>query len=139
MTNPPDFMKIMQDAAAAFQAGPAKMPDMLKANAEIAEKFAKVALGAAEKSAELSATYARETLSKLGEVSKVQAEPQGYGAAMQAFAKAQADLMQSQVAAFAEIAKEVQTDTVELMMSAAETAKAEAAAAMDKAAKPGKK
>lgn len=135
MTNPPDFVKMMQDAAAAFQSGPGKMPDMMKTNAAIAEKFARVALGAAEKSAELSATYARETLAKLGDVSKAQDAPQGYGVAMQAFAKAQAELMQSQIAAFAEIAQSVQAETVSLMMSAAETARAEAAAAMNKTTK----
>ena len=97
------------------------------------EKFAGVALQAAEKSAELSTKWTKETLTKLTDVSKAKAEPADYAKAMTDFASAQAEVTAENLAAFAEIAKKVQTDTVELMMSAGKEFSEEASAAVKKA------
>jgi hypothetical protein len=97
------------------------------------EKFAGVALKAAEKSAELSTKWTKDTLTKLTDVSKAKTEPADYAKAMTDFASAQAEVTAENMAAFAEIAKKVQTDTVELMMSAGKELSEEASAAVKKA------
>lgn len=133
MANTPDHSKMMQDAAAAFRMDGGKLKEAFKTSAGYGEKFSKVALDAAEQSTELSAKWARETLSKLGDLSSVKDAPAEYGKAMSEFAQAQAALMNEQMAAFAEIAKKVQTDTVDLMMKAAQDASTEAQAAVKSA------
>jgi hypothetical protein len=122
MPNTPDYAKMMQDAAAAFKFDTSKIQEAFKTSAGYGEKLTKVALSAAEESTELSAKWTRETLAKLGDVSKSKDAPTEYGQAMSEFAQAQATLMNDQMAAFADIAKKVQTETVELIMEAAKTA-----------------
>jgi hypothetical protein len=107
--------------------------NMFKNTAEMNEKFAGVALKAAEKSAELSTKWTKDTLTKLTDVSKAKTEPADYAKAMTDFASAQAEVTAENMAAFAEIAKKVQTDTVELMMSAGKELSEEASAAVKKA------
>lgn len=133
MADTPDFAKLMQDAATAFKFDPANMTGALKASAGYGEKLSQLALDAAGQSAELTAQFTRETLAKLGEVAKVKEAPADYGQAMSAFAQAQAELMNQQMTAFAEIARKVQAETVDLMMSAANQASAEAGEAVRKA------
>lgn len=122
MADSNDFMKMMQDAAQAFRLNPEKLQEALRSQAGFGEKLSKVALEAAGKSADLSASYARETLAKMGDITKARETPTDYAAAMQAFAQAQSDMMQAQVRAFAEIAKSVQEETLALMATAAKTA-----------------
>ena len=51
-------------------------------------------------------------------MSKAKAEPADYAKAMTDFASAYAEVTAEHMAAFAEVAKKVQMDTVELMMAA---------------------
>ena len=97
------------------------------------EKLAGVAFQAAEKSAELSTEWTKNTLSKMTEMSKAKAEPADYAKAMTDFASAQAEVAAENMAAFADIAKKVQMDTVELLMAAGKDATEEATAAVKKA------
>jgi hypothetical protein len=130
MSDPIDMQKMMQEALAALRLDPGKMQETLQAQAGLGEEFSRLALGAAEKSAELSAKFTQATLARLGEVTSAKAAPADYGKAMQEFAEAQSDLVHGQVAAFTQILREVQTQTVELMMQAARTAQVQGAAAM---------
>ena len=52
------------------------------------------------------------------EMSKAKTEPADYAKAMTDFASANAEVAAENIAAFAEVAKKVQMDTVELMMAA---------------------
>ena len=107
--------------------------DTFKNSAEISEKFSKVALSAAEKNAEIANKWTKDTLSKLAGVSKVQVEPADYSKAATDFASASVEAASEHVAAFAEVAKKVQMDTVELMLAAGKEAQADATAAVKKA------
>lgn len=107
--------------------------DAFKNSAELGEKFSKVALSAAEQNAEISSKWAKDTLTKLADVSKAKAEPTDYSKALTEFASASVEAASENVAAFAEVAKKVQMDTVELLMAAGKEAQAEAAAAVKKA------
>jgi hypothetical protein len=109
------------------------MEDAFKNQAALSEKLSGVALNAAEKSAEISSAWTKSTLAKLSEMSKAKAEPADYAKAMTDFASANAEVAAENMAAFAEIAKKVQMDTVELMMSAGKDLQDDAAKAVKKA------
>lgn len=133
MTTTQDMTKMFRDMMGAFPVDTSAFENMFKNSAEMNEKFAGVALQAAEKSAELSTKWTKETLTKLTDVSKAKSEPADYAKAMTDFASAQAEVTAENLAAFAEIAKKVQMDTVELMMSAGKDLSEEASAAVKKA------
>ncbi|MBF9060456.1 Phasin [Rhodobacterales bacterium HKCCSP123] len=128
-----DFTKMMSDMMGAFPMDMTAMNDAFKSSAAMGEKMSKVALDAAEKSTDLSAKWTKDTLAKLGDVASVKAEPTDYTKAMTDFASAQAEMAAENMAAFAEIAKKVQMETVELMMAAGKEATEEATAAVKKA------
>jgi len=74
-------------------------------------------------------------LSRLSTISKAKTEPADYVKAMTEFASAQAEVAAENMAAFAEVAKKVQTDTVDLMMTAGKDFSEDASAAVKKATK----
>ena len=109
------------------------MEDAFKTTASLNEQLSGVALTAAEKSAEISSNWTKDTLDKLADMSKVKAEPADYAKAMTDFASASAEAAAENLAAFSEIAKKVQTETVELMMAAGKDISEDASAAVKKA------
>ena len=121
MTNTEDFSAMMKDMMGAFPVDTSAMEDAFKTTASLNEKLAAVALDAAEKSAEISGDWTKDAITKLTEMSKAKAEPADYAKAMTDFASASAEVAAEKMAAFAEIAKKVQMDTVELMMAAGNT------------------
>ncbi|MDR5652188.1 Phasin [Ruixingdingia sedimenti] len=128
-----DFTKVMQDMLAAFPVDTRAMQDAFKNQAVLGEKMTKVALEAAEKSSEITAKWTRETLVKLGEVAKAKAEPTDYTKSVTDFASSAAELAAENMAAFAEVAKKVQMETVELMLAAGKDFSEDATAAVKKA------
>ena len=128
-----DYTKMMQDMMGSFPVDTKAMEDAFKTTAAMNEKLAQVALEAADKSTEISARWTKDTLTRMSDISKAKAEPADYARAMTEFASAQAELSAEHMAAFAEIAKKVQMDTVELMMAAGKDFSEDASAAMKKA------
>ena len=118
MAQTQDFTAVMKDMMGAFNVDTKAMEDAFASTATMNEKLSAVALEAAEKSTELSATWTKATLTKMSEMSAAKKEPADYAKAMTDFASAQAETAAENMAAFAEIAKKVQMETVELMMSA---------------------
>src|SRR6056297_1831627 len=133
MAKTPDMTATMKEIMGAFPVDTKAMEDAFKTTATLNEKLSSVALEAAEKSSEISAKWTKDTLSKMGEMTKAKTEPADYAKAMTDFASAQAEVAAENMAAFAEIAKKVQMDTVELMMSAGKDMSEDASAAMKKA------
>ncbi|WP_353472928.1 phasin family protein [Salipiger sp. H15] len=133
MAKTQDFTAMMKDMMGAFPVDTKAMDEAFKTSATLNEKLSAVALEAAEKSTEISAKWTKETLSKLSDMSKVKKEPADYAKAMTDFASAQAEVAAENMAAFAEIAKKVQMDTVELMMAAGKDFTEDASAAVKKA------
>ena len=132
--------KKTQDPAAMFQDALKNMPvdmdgmkEQFKSSAALSQKLAQVALQAAERSNELSANWAKATLANVGTVAKVQEDPSDFTKAMTEFASAQGEMATQNLSAFAEIAKAVQEQTNEIMMSAGKTFGEDAASAMQKA------
>ncbi len=134
MTKTPDMTAMFKDIMGAFPVDNAAMQDAFKNTASLNEKLSGVAFDAAEKSADISTAWTKETLSRRTEMTKVKAEPTDYAKAMTDFASASAESAAEHMAAFAEIAKKVQMDTVELMMSAGKEFQSDATAAATKTA-----
>ena len=127
-----DFTKMMQDMMGTMSMDPKAMQDAFKTQAAMGEKMSKVVLEAAEKSAEISNQWTKQTLAKMGEMSTVKADPSDYTKSMTDFTSASAEMAAEHMAAYAEVAKRVQMDTVELMLAAGKDMGAEATAAMQK-------
>jgi len=133
MTKVEDMTKAFKDMMGSFPVDMSNFEDAFKNTASMNEKFAKVAVEAAEKSAEISSKWTKDTLAKIADVSKAKADPADYAKATTDFATAQAEVAAENMAAFAEVAKKVQMDTVELLMSTGKNMSEEATAAVKKA------
>ena len=133
MANAQDFTAMMKDMMGAFPVDTSAMEDAFKTSATLNEKLSSVALEAADKTAEISTAWTKQTIEKLSDLSKAKAEPADYAKALTDFASATAEISAEHMAAFAEIAKKVQMDTVELMMAAGKDMTEDATAAMKKA------
>ncbi|KQI67284.1 hypothetical protein AN189_16105 [Loktanella sp. 3ANDIMAR09] len=118
MANTQDFTAVFKDMMSAFPVDTKAMEDAYKSQTTLAEKLSTVSLSAAQESAQLSAKWAESTLKKMQDLSKAKAEPADYAKSMTDFASANAESAAEHMAAFAEIAKKVQTQTLELMMAA---------------------
>jgi hypothetical protein len=128
-----DFTKVMQDMAASFPMDTNAIQDSFKSTAVLGEKMSKVALEAAEKSNEISSKWTKDAIAKIGALTKVKAEPADYSKAFSDWASASAEMASENMAAFAEVAKKVQMETVELMMAAGKDFSEDATAAVKKA------
>jgi len=128
-----DFTKVMQDMMANFPVDASALQNAFKTQAAFAEKFSKVAIEAAEKSTEISAKWTKDTLARVGDMAKAKSEPTDYTKAATDFASAAAEMAAENMAAFAEIAKKVQMETVELMLAAGKDMSEDATAAVKKA------
>lgn len=133
MAKATDMNTMMKDMMGAFPVDTKSMEDVFKNQAALSEKLSDVAIGAVEKSAEISSAWTKSTLEKMTEMSKAKTDPADYAKAMSDFASANAEAAAENMAAFAEVAKKVQTDTVELMMSASRDVQEEASKAAKKA------
>ncbi|MCJ7873826.1 phasin family protein [Marinovum sp. 2_MG-2023] len=128
-----DVTALLKDMMGAFPVDTSALEDAFKTQATLNEKLSGVALDAASKSTEISSKWTKDTLAKLADLSSAKSEPADYAKAMTDFASAQAEVASENLAAFAEIAKKVQMDTVELMMAAGKDFSEEATAAVKKA------
>ncbi len=133
MAKAQDYTKMFQDMLGNFPVDMTAMQDAYKTQAALAEKMSRVALEAADKSTEISSKFTKETIAKLGGVATMKDEPADYGKAMTDFASAQAEAAAESMAAFAEVAKKVQMETVELMLAAGKDMSEDATAAVKKA------
>ncbi|MEM8554428.1 MAG: Phasin [Pseudomonadota bacterium] len=128
-----DMTKMMQDLMGAFPMDTKAVQDAFKTQAALGEKMSKVAFEAVEKSTDISSKFTKDTLAKLAAVATVKEEPTEYTKAMTDFASAQAEMTAETMAAFAEVAKKVQMETVELMLAAGKDLQEDATAAVKKA------
>lgn len=116
-----DYAAMMKDMMSAMPIDATAMEDVFRTQADFADRMSKVVLDAAQKSTEVSASWTRATLGQLGAVTNMKDEPSDYTKAMTDFASSQAEMSADSIAAFTEIAKKVQAETIELMLSAGAT------------------
>lgn len=133
MNKAQDFNSVIKDMMGSFPVDTSSFQEAFKAQAAFGEKMTKVALDAAKKSAEISNKWTKEAISQTGDVAKVKEDPADYGKSVSDFASTQAELVSENLAAFAEVAKKVQMDTVELVLAASKDISEDASAAVKKA------
>ncbi len=133
MNKATDFTKVMQDMMASFPVDQSALQNAFKTQAAMAEKLSKVALEAAEKSTEITSKWAKDTIAKLADVSKAKTEVTDYSKSVTDFASSAAEMAAENLAAFAEVAKKVQMETVELVLAAGKDISEDATAAVKKA------
>ena len=133
MAKTQDFTAVFKDMMGSFPVDTKAFDEAFKSQSTLAEKMSAVAIDAAGKSSELSAKWAQDTLTKMQDMSKAKAEPADYAKAMSDFATANAEAAAEHMAAFAEIAKKVQTQTMELVMAAGKDMSEDMTAAAKKA------
>ncbi len=133
MAKTQDFTKTMQDMMGSYKVDTAAFQDAFKNSSVFGEKLSKVALEAAEKSTEISTKWTKDALAKTGALATAKDDPADYSKAMTDFASAAAEMAAQNLAAFAEVAKKVQMETVELMMAAGKDLSEDASAAVKKA------
>ena len=98
--------------------GPAALENLARSQAALAEKLSSIAVEAAQRSTDLYARWAQDTLSKLPAVTQARAEPADYAKATSDFISGSAETAAEHLAAFAEIAKTVQAETLALLLTA---------------------
>ena len=118
MAKTPDMTKTMQDMMANFPVDTSSMQDAFKSQSALNEKMAKVALSAAERSTEISAQWAKDSIARVGELTAKKDDAAGYAKAFTDFASASAETAAEHLSAFAEVAKKLQMETVDLLMAA---------------------
>lgn len=128
-----DLTKTFADMFSAYPFDAKAMNDAWANAAAFGEKFSKVAIEAAEQSLEISNKWAKDALAKTATVTKAQKEPADYARVLADVASSNVESTAEYLAAFAEVAKKAQVETVELMLAAGKEAQAEATAAVKKA------
>ncbi|MGN7868986.1 hypothetical protein PARHAE_02574 [Paracoccus haematequi] len=126
MAKTPDFAKTFQDILANFPVDTSSFQEAFKSQSVLGEKLARVTLNAAERSTEISAQWAKDTIARVGELAAVKQEPSDYAKSLTDFASASAEVAAEHLSAFAEVAKKVQVDTVDLLLTAGKDVAADA-------------
>ncbi len=129
----PDMTTMLKDMMGAFPVDTTSMEASFKTSATLNEKLSGVALSAVEKSTEISSAWTKDTVAKLSDMAKAKSEPTDYAKSMTDFVTAYSEAASEHMAAFAEVAKKVQMETVELMMAAGKDISEDASSAMTKA------
>ncbi|WP_375691178.1 phasin, PhaP [Pseudooceanicola sp. LIPI14-2-Ac024] len=135
MAKTQDFTAMMKDMMGAFPVDTSAFEGAFKTQATLGEKLSGVYLEAAGKSTDIGTKWTKDALSKFGEMTKAKKEPADYAKAMTDFASAYAEMSAEHLAAYAEIAKKLQSETMELMMAAGKDMSEDAADVMKKATK----
>lgn len=135
MAKTPDFTKGFQDMMQNFPVDTSSMTEAFKTQSQLGEKMTRVALSAAERSTEISAAWAKDTLARMGELATSKEQPADYAKAMSDFASAAAELAAEHMSAYAEVAKKVQMETVDLLMNAGKSAQGDMQRMADNAAR----
>lgn len=135
MAKAPDFTKAFQDMLSQFPVDTSSVQDAFKSQTALNEKMARVTLAAAERSTEIGAQWAKDAIARLGELTATKEDPAEYAKAVSDFATAATEMAAEHMAAFAEVAKKVQMDSVDLMLTAGKDIAADAQKVAEKAAK----
>ena len=128
-----DYSQMVKDAMSNFPVDTSSFENLAKSQAALAEKMSAVAIEAAQKSTDLSARWVQDSLSKISTVTTAKADPADYAKSMTDFVSTSAEAAAEHLAAFAEIAKKVQAETLELLLAAGKDMSEDVTAAARKA------
>jgi len=131
MANAQDFTSFFKDLPFALDTGAAT--DAFKTWARFNERFAGIALEAANKSNDITVATMNETFSKLRNVTKAQDDPAEYAKVLGDFNAAQADVVTKHFESLGEVAKQAQNEVSELFVSTGKQVAEESTKAASKA------
>ena len=134
MAGTQDMNKFFKDFMASLPMDTSIFDDAVEKQLAINRKYYDLLLGLAEKSNTVSYKWATETISKMQEAPRYDGDPSIYAKSIGDFVSEQADVATENFAAYAEIAKKAQMDSLSLFLSTAKEVQTEAAAAVKKAA-----
>ena len=135
MANSQDFTATLKEMMGAFPMDTAAFEDAWKTSAGYSEKATSIALDAAGKTTDISMGWTMETLGRMGELAKAKPAPTDYAQAMADFASAQMTSVSDHMTALTDVARTMQAETLELMMSAGKEVADDATANATTAAK----
>ena len=133
VANTQDFTAVMKDFMGSFPVDTKTVEDAIKTQSSLNEKLSAVSLTAAQKSTDLSAKWAQEALTKMTTFSSAKTDPADYMKSVSNFASESAEAAAEHMASFAEIAKSVQTEALELMMAVGKNISADISSVANKA------
>ena len=119
MASTQDYASMIKDAMGNMPVDTAAVSNLVRSQTQLAERMSAVAIEAAQRSTDLSAKWAQDTLAKLSTATQAKPEPADYAKGVAEFMTGSAEAAAEHMAAFAEIAKKVQAETLELIMSGA--------------------
>lgn len=135
MAKTPDYTKTFQDMMANMPIDTSSFQEAFKSQTALGERMAKAALSAAERSTEISSQWTKDSIARMGEMTSSKEDPADYAKAVTDFASASAEMAAEHMAAFAEVAKKLQMDTVDLMLTAGKDLAEDVQEAAEKATK----
>ena len=118
MTRNTDFNTSMQDMMANLPIDTAPLQKAVHTQTRLGERLSRMILQAAGPSTEISAQWAQETIACMGDLVSPGDQPADQARATAAFTTAMAMLTNRHMAAFAEVARRLQMDTVDLLLTA---------------------
>ncbi|MBN9887499.1 phasin family protein [Salipiger abyssi] len=130
-----DFTKPFKDMMGNWPMDSDAMEGAWATSAGFGEKLSNIAFGAAGKTTDISMQWTMETLGRMGDMTKAKSDPADYAKAMSDFATAQMESATSHMTALGEVAKQMQSETLELMMSTGKDMAEDASAAAATTAK----
>ena len=134
MAGTQDMNKFFKDFMASLPMDTSIFDDAVEKQLAISRKYYDLWLGLAEKSNSVSHKWATETIAKMQEAPLYDGDPSIYAKSIGDFVSEQADVATENFAAYAEIAKKAQMDSLSLFLSTAKEVQTGAAAAVKKAA-----
>ena len=134
MAGTQDMNKFFENFMASFPMDSAIFDDAVEKQSAISKEYYDLFLGVAEKSTTVTYKWATETIAKMQKAPTYDGDPSSYAKSIGDFVSEQADVATENLAAYAEIAKKAQMDSLSLFLSTAKEVQTEAAAAVKKAA-----
>lgn len=113
-----EYAQKMKDALSSFPMDTSSFENLARSQAALAERLSSIAIEAAQRSTDLSAHWVQDSLAKLSTLTQARAEPSEYAKVAGDIASGSAQAAAENLAAFAEIARKVQAETLALLMSA---------------------
>ena len=134
MAGTQDMNKFFKDFMASLPMDTSIFDDAVEKQLAISRKYYDLWLELAEKSNTVSYKWSTETIAKMQEAPRYDGDPNIYAKSIGDFVSEQADVATENFAAYAEIAKKAQMDSLSLFLSTAKEVQTEAVSAATKAA-----
>lgn len=134
MAGTQDMNKFFKDFMASLPMDTSIFDDAVEKQLATSRKYYDLWLGLAEKSNTVSYKWATETIAKMQEAPRYDGDPSIYAKSIGDFVSEQADVATENFAAYAEIAKKAQMDSLSLFLSTAKEVQTETVSAVKKAA-----